>query len=221
MENINHNYWIGYEGGDADSDNPDLRVAMQKLYGRKGFDFGIVSNYFYDKERKNHYRPDGYSTYTSLTGNYISWMPFRQRVVEENKELSERCRLLAETIAGELFFPAHMLDGQTINQSRGVHREINDMTYQTLENIEKYYSGVSGDYPLKEAIVRYGYYFDNFDSFDEYIEYNLLQDYELLPRKFPTNENELVEFWKRSIDFFEARLRRIENYARMNNLFDE
>lgn len=214
MKNINHNYWIGYEEGDADRDNPDLRIAMQELYGRKGFDLGKVPDSFSDEDRKNHYRPDGYSSYTSLTGNYISRMPFRHKAVENNKELSERCYALATTIAGELFFPARMLNGQTINQSRGSHRDINDMVYQTLEGIRRYYVKDSDEYPLKETIERYGYFFDNFDSFDEYLEYNFLQDYELLPKKFPTNENELIDFWKRSIDFLEARLLRIEEYAK-------
>lgn len=222
MKEINHNYWLGkYEGKDADSVNPDLRIAMQKLYGDKGFDFGKVSNHFYDKDERNQYRADGYSSYTSLYGNYITWMPFRHKAVESNKTLSERCRFLTGTIAGELFFPARKLNGNTMNQTRGVHSSIKDMVYLTLESIKKYYMEWCGDYPLKETIERYGYFFDNFNSFDEYIEYNLLQDYEILPKKFPTSETELVDFWKKSIVFLEAGLQRIEEYARRNNLFDE
>ena len=95
------------------------------------------------------------------------------------------------------------------------------MMYQTLENIKKYYAKECEDYPLKETITRYGYFFDRFASFDEYIEYNLLQDYELLPQKFPTNENDLVEFWEKSVEFFEARLQRIEKYAKQSGLLDE
>jgi hypothetical protein len=221
MKGIGHNYWIGeYEGKDADNENPDLRAAMQQLYGRKGFDFGKAGDEFYDKERKNQYRPDGYSTYTILNGNYISRMPFRNKAVENNKELSERCYFLAGTIAGELFFPARRLNGHTVNQARGCNRKINDMVHQTLESIEKYYANEEGYYPIKEAIERYAYFFDRFASFDEYVEYNLLQDRELLPKKFPANENELVEFWKMSVDFLEARSKRIEEYARRNGLFD-
>lgn len=222
MKEINHNYWLGkYEGKDADYASPDLRIAMQKLYGRKGFDFGKVANNFYDEDPKNHYRPDGYSTYTSLDGNYITRMPFRHKAVENNKALSERCHYLSGTIAGELFFPARRLNGNTINQTRGVNSSINDMVYLTLESIKKYYAKEREDYPLKETIERYGYFFDNFNSFDEYIEYNLLQDYEMMPKKFPSNEIELVDFWKKSIVFLEARLRRIEEYAKQNNLFGD
>ena len=226
MKQIHHNYWVGeYEGLDADFYNPDLRIAMQELYGCKGFDFGKVGDDFYDMDRKNHCRPDGYSTYTSLDvrdKNYITKMPFRYEAVGNNKELSERCLFLAGTIAGELFFPCHKLEqSSTMNTARGCHGGINDMMYQTLENIKKYYAKECGDYPLKETITRYGYFFDCFASFDEYVEYNLLQDYELLPRKFPTNENELVEFWEKSIEFFEARLQRIEKYAKQNELLDE
>jgi len=221
MKRIDHNYWIGeYAGKDADKCNPDLRIAMRELYGCKGFDFGKTENIFFDSNRKNHYRPDGYSCYTSLTENYVGRMPFRRNAVENNKELADRCYFLAGTIAGELFFPAHKLSCSTINQARGCHRGINDMVYQTLESIKKYYEKGCGDYPLKREIETYGYFFDSFSSFNEYVEYSLLQDYRLLPRKFPKNENELVEFWKQSIDFLEARLQRIEEYAVQNNLFD-
>lgn len=100
------------------------------------------------------------------------------------------------------------------------------MMHHTLESIKKYYDKESGDYPLKNNIERYGYFFDSFrhaeedNGFDNYIEYNLLQDHELLPKKFPTNESELIEFWTKSIDFLEARSKRIEEYARRNNLSD-
>jgi len=219
MKEMYHNYWIGeYAGKDADNCNPDLRLAMQELYGRKGFDFGKVNDIFYDEDRKNHYRPDGYSSYTIPDGNYISKMPFRARAVKNNKELSERCYFLAGTIAGELFFPARMLNGNTMNQARGRHPEINDMVHKTLESIKRYYEKEQRYYPLKDDIERYGYFFDRFASFDDYIEYNLLQDRELLPKKFPTNESELIEFWKRSIEFMEARLKRIEEYAKRNGL---
>ncbi|MDL2261433.1 hypothetical protein LJC08_04285 [Methanimicrococcus sp. OttesenSCG-928-J09] len=226
MKQINHNYWEGYEDPkhEADKYNPDLRRAMQKLYGRKGFDFGKVGDDFYDTDKRNQYRPDGYSTYTSLDEkdpNYWSKMKFRENAIENNKEISDRCDLLARTIAGELFFPCRELNGKTINQMRGTNGNINDMMYLTLENIRKYYEKEPEDYPLKETIERYGYFFDRFNSFDEYIEYNFLQDFELLPKKFPANEEELVEYWKKSIEFLEARLKRIEKYAIQNNLFEK
>jgi len=221
MKNIDHNYWTGkYEGKDADNVNPDLRNTMRELYGSKGFDFGIVRDYFSDSDKRNHYRPDGYSSYTPLSTNYVKRMPFRQKAVENNKELAERCYFLAGTIAGELFFPARKLGCNTINQARGCNREINDMVHQTLESIKKYYEKESRYYPIKREMETYGYFFDSFDSFDEYIEYNFLQDHELLPKKFPTNEKELVDFWKRSVDFMEARLRRIEEYAKQNGLLE-
>ena len=133
MKNIDHNYWIGkYIGKDADEVNPDLRIAMQQLYGGKGFDFGRVRDIFFDDDKTNNYRPDGYSTYTSLAGdplseNYLGQMPFRPETVEKNRELSGRCRHLASTIAGEWFFPCHKLNGNTINQCRGNRHGLKDM----------------------------------------------------------------------------------------------
>ena len=90
-----------------------------------------------------------------------------------------------------------------------------------LKSIEMYYVKDPNDYPLRGDIERYSYFFDRFVSFDEYIEYNFMQDYELLPRKFPSAPEELVDFWKKSIEFLEARSCRIDKYAKANNLFDE
>ena len=220
MKGIDYNYWIGYEGRDADDENPNLRTAMRELYGRKGFDFGKVRNQFFGEDKKNHCKPDGYSSYTVLDGNYLSKMKtFRSKAVENNRELAKRCYFLAGTIAGELFFPSRKLDGNTMNQVRATP-PVYDMVYPALESIRKFYENEQEYYDLKHAIERYAYFFNRFESFDEYIEYNLLKDYELLPKKFPTNENELVEFWKKSIEFMEARARRIEDYAKQNNLFD-
>jgi len=220
MKNIDYNYWTdGYGKNDADFHNPYLAIAMGELYGRKGFDFGRGKGIFSDKDEKNHCRPDGYSSYT-FANSYAKRMPFREKAVENNKELADRCYFLAGTIAGELFFPAHGFGKQSINQARGCNGAVNDMVYLTLDSIRKYYEGKKEYYHLKDAIERYGYFFDRFESFDGYIEYNLLQDYELLPKKFPTSEAELVEFWKRSVEFMESRAQRIEEYAKQNNLFD-
>jgi len=41
-----------------------------------------------------------------------------------------------------------------------------------------------------------------------------------IANKFPTNENELVGFWKKSVDFMEARLKRIGKYAKRNYLLN-
>jgi hypothetical protein len=221
MKNIDYNYWTdGYGKSDADFHNPFLAIAMGELYGRKGFDFGKGRGIFFDSDKKNHYRADGYSSYTSLTTNYITRMEaFRPKAVENNRELANRCYFLAGTIAGEWFFPSCKLDGNTMNQVRATP-PVYDMVYPALESIRKFYENESGYYDLKHAIERYAYFFNSFESFDEYVEYNFMQDYELLPKKFPTNENELVEFWKRSVEFMESRARRIEEYAKQNNLFD-
>lgn len=218
MREISHNYWAEING-DADALNPELKIAMQKLYGRKGFDFGKIRNRFNSEDRESHCNPDGYGSYTSPSGNYLNMMPFRAETVEKNKELAERCRYLADTIAGEMFFPAHKSNCKTINGARGQSKDINDMLYLTLENIKRYYDGESDDYPLKRYMENYGFFFDRFDSFDEYIEYNFLQDWEILPKKFPTTSDELVEFWEKSVDFLEARLKRIYDHALENDLF--
>lgn len=226
MRPIDHNYWTGKHEVEADITNPDLRIAMQQLYGKRDgfdckFDFGRVRYEYECEDRSKRCMPDGYSSYTSLTGNYAKKMPFRPNAIGIREDLAERCRYLAGTIAGEIFFPVHRSDGITINQARGIHPNISDMLYLTLDNIKKYYSGEEGNYPLKDAITRYGSFFKCFASFDEYIEYNFLQDWNVLPKKFPADECELISYWESSIEFMERRAQRIEEYAIENDLFDE
>ena len=43
MKEINHDYWKEHLP-DADATNPDLRVAMDQLYGTSRIDFGRIKD---------------------------------------------------------------------------------------------------------------------------------------------------------------------------------
>ena len=234
MKDINHDYWKEYESQDADAVNPDLRVAMNQLYGTDLIDFGEVKGskaiYKNESDECTHFAPDGWSTYTSLTGNYIEQMPFRKEAREENITLVNKLWKLASTIAGELFFPCRRIDGNTINQNRGTFGKISDRVDLTLRDIKRYYDKEVSDYPLKSTLLRYAFFFDQFASFKEYIDHCLLKDFcdenynvKLWQDKYglPQTKEELVDFWKWSIEVLERRLKRIEKFANEHGLFDE
>lgn len=240
MKRINHNYWEGCHEkyhGDADCHNPDLRVAMNQLYGtingEKVFDFGVIEkdggDAEYADEKSIQCSPDGYSTYT-IAGKYKTSMPFKEETVAKNPELVNKIQALAGTIAGEFFFPCRQVDGNTINQDRGTSKEIRDRIDLTLRDIKKYYDKEQGDYPLKETLKRYSEFFDKFGSFDKYVDHCLLggfcdENYDVILWKdkdgLPTDSDELVSFWEWSVDKLERRLAKIEKFAHDHNLFDQ
>nr|DAQ36935.1 MAG TPA: hypothetical protein [Caudoviricetes sp.] len=234
MKNINHNYWTAYKnrGEDADLLNPDLRNAMNQLYEAKGFDFGKIENgvlRYASADKRFHCSPDAYSTYTSLTDNYIKAMPFRSAALSENKQLSEELKAIAGTVAGELFFPCHSRGLGTINQNRGTFKKISDRIDLTLLNIKYFYDKSKTEYPLKETLEQYAYFFHCFADFQDYIAYNFLQDFcdgngdvSLWKDKngLPENEKELISFWQWSLERLQKRLNRINQYAIQNGLFD-
>lgn len=235
MKDIYHDYRTSYraKGQDADSFNPELRVAMNQLYGTDLIDFGEFKNgilsYNNKHDVKTHYAPDAFTTYTKLDGNYINKMPFRKEAKEENQELADKVLMIANTIAGHLFFPCRRIDGNTINQQRGTLYQIYDRVDLTLRDIKRYYDKETADYPLKSTLLRYNFFFDQFSSFKEYIDHCLLQDFcdenynvILWQDKYglPATKEELISFWKWSINVLERRLNRIEKFATERGLLE-
>lgn len=235
MKDIGHSYWDGYE--EADLSNPDLRVAMNELYGKKelpkgGYlDFGEIkkSNATYKEFGKiTNCSPDAYSSYASRNdGKWTKqWqMPFKEKCIENHSKLADEVYHLSGTIAGEFFFPCHEKDGKTINQTRGTIPSIADRIDLTLRDIKYLYEKKAEDYPLKEVLNRYKDFFDKFESFKGYIDYCLLndfctKDYEVILWKeeegLPKNEEELVNFWDWSVEKLNARAERIKQYAKDN-----
>lgn len=238
MKPINYDYWKVCEGKDADSCNPDLRVAMNQLYAKKtlpngGYlDFGKIENEncnatYEEDSDKIKCSPDAYSSYASPNGKWKDNMPFKMKCIEKNKDLADEIYRLSGTIAGEFFFPCKKKDGNTINQTRGTTLSIADRIDLTLRDIKSFYDKKEEYYPLKEVLNRYKDFFDAFKTFKGYIDYCLLNDfctddYEVILWKkeegLPKDETELVSFWNWSIEKLEARAKTIEKYAKDNGI---
>lgn len=91
-------------------------------------------------------------------------------------------------IAWYIIFPAHMRNGHTINQARGVNPKILDRFDLTLECIRRYYQRDQGQNPLYEALNRYKDFFGLFTDFEGYISFFYLQD-------FLKTKHHSIDFW--------------------------
>lgn len=128
-------------------------------------------------------------------------------------------------------FPAPVrADGKwhmSINQARGLHARIRDRFDLTLECIRRHYLGQ--DSPLRKALAWHDGFLQLFGDFRGYVDDFLLQDlvhddYTSVLRftdavafegdPLPAGSaGEYREYMRRSMDFVEARNRRIRDYA--------
>lgn len=138
------------------------------------------------------------------------------------------------TIGGMMVFPGTQVNrGQTINAERGINRKIGDRMDLTLECIRRYYLGETS-HPEK-AVERFGHtlhryadFFALFESFKGYVDFFLLQDMvtsdysevkfalpfdDFVSGPLPRDVNDYREYRRNSIDFIEARNRRISELA--------
>jgi hypothetical protein len=128
------------------------------------------------------------------------------------------------TIGGLILWPANRIDGQwTINQARGCLRNIADRMDLTLESIRRHYRGEWS--PLHDVLARYRDFFAAFEGFRGYVDFWLLQDLviddysavrffmpfdEFRPPSIPQDIDSYREYRRRSIEFVQARNRRID-----------
>ena len=146
--------------------------------------------------------------------------PITEQLPEtENEEFNR----IAYTIGGMIVFPGNQIDRQlTINQARGWKRSISDRFDLTLECIRRHYSGL--DSPLAAPLARYTDFFALFGDFRGYVSFFLLDDLVTDDHsvKFfmpfdafysPSVPSDVPTYWeyrRRSIEFIEARNRRIK-----------
>jgi len=123
-----------------------------------------------------------------------------------------------------MVFPSNRVDGKiTINGARGFLRLIADRMDLTLESIRRHYRGEPS--PLGATLARYADFFALFDDFDGYVDFFLLQDLvttdgaavrffmpfdDFNPPAIPWDVETYGEFRRLSIEFIEARNRRID-----------
>ena len=134
---------------------------------------------------------------------------------------------LGYTMGGMVVFPGNQVDRKpTINAVRGFNRKISDRMDLTLECVRRYYR--REDSPLAPALARYAGFFALFEDFRGYVDFFLLQDlvsadYETVRSFMPFDDfnapaiprdlGTYLEFRRLSMEFTEARNRRIDQLA--------
>lgn len=144
-------------------------------------------------------------------------------------EENEAFMTIGYTIGGMMVFPGNQIEGKwTINQARGCLRKIADRFDLTLECIRRHYQGLDDPSRLGETLERYRDFFALFESFRGYVDFFLLQDLvtddysgvtfcmpfdDFKTPSVPKDFGTYLEYRRRSIEFIEARNRRIDRYA--------
>jgi hypothetical protein len=166
-------------------------------------------------------------TSDSITHTYTRWSALKRITGLFSEEENETFRTLGYTIGGMLVFPGNRIDGkQTINGARGCHWKIKDRFDLTLECILRHYIGQHS--PLEDTLKRYGDFFALFEDFRGYVEFFMLQDLvvddysrvkflmafdDFRSSPVPGNVDAYREYRRLTIEFLEARNRRIDRYA--------
>jgi hypothetical protein len=209
--------------GDPDTDSQKLYSAHKKLWNKvlpsgKMLEINIINDQYGRLLLKNNQ----YMNFSSdrmcphfdgkYNGLFNGWL---------NSEEIELLKNRVRTIGGHIVFPAHKKDGFTINQARGVNRNIGDRFDLTLECIRRFYKNEKS--PLYNALNRYKDFFDLFVDFKEYVDFFLLQDFinaqnkiefalpfeDFIRSPLPQNSDEYRQYKDKTIEVIEKRNGRI------------
>jgi hypothetical protein len=126
-----------------------------------------------------------------------------------------------------MVFPGNRIDGKlTINGARGFNSKIADRFDLTLECIRRHYLGQRN--PLADTLARYRDFFALFEDFSGYVDFFMLRDLvtddcsavrffmqfdDFKTPWVPKDGATYEEYRRLSIEFIEARNRRIGRYA--------
>lgn len=215
-------------GRDPDSHSPTLRRYHQLLWGKPlpsgmlfELDASTPNYYLLHRSALGQFELASDAVMASYTG-YIAMAPITAQFSEEEHAAFNR---LGYTIGGMMVFPSNRVDGKmTINGARGFLPRIADRMDLTLESIRRHYRGESS--PLGATLARYSDFFALFGDFADYVDFFLLQDLltadGAMVRFFmpfddfnttakPRDAETYREFRRLSIEFIEARNRRIDS----------
>ena len=216
-------------GKDPDTYSPTLRRYHQLLWS-KPLPSGVVF------ELVPTSRPPYYFSHTSGRGEFVlssdAFIPAYTRygvpktVLEQfSTGEHDHFNAIGYTIGGLILWPANPIDRKwTINQARGCLRSsIGDRMDLTLESIRRHYRAAPS--PLADVLARYRDFFAAFEDFRGYVDFWLLQDMvtddysavrfftpfeDFKPPAIPQDLDTYREYRRRSIEFVEARNRRID-----------
>ena len=160
----------------------------------------------------------------SVIPTFTRWITLKPITTQLPEEANEAFRTIGYTIGGMMIWPGNRVDGMmTINGARGFYRRIADRMDLTLECVRRHYLSQSS--PLGPVLARYSEFFALFEDFSGFVDFFLLQDLFTDDRaavKFfmpfddfnspsvPRDGTTYREYRRRSIEFVQARNRRIE-----------
>lgn len=217
-------------GKDPDSHSPTLRKYHKRLWSRPlpcGVPFELRDTtpgvYLHHRSGLGEFQLSS----DAVIATYIRH-PKTARIIEQipRAEHDEFDRL-GYTIGGMMVFPGNQVDRKpTINVARGFHPRICDRMDLTLECVRRYYR--HEDSPLAAVLGRYADFFALFGDFRGYVDFFLLQDLvssdceavrffmpfnDFSTQAIPGDLDTYLEFRRLSIEFTEARNRRIDQSA--------
>ena len=217
-------------GKDPDKYSPTLRQYHRLLWSKplpSGRVFQLADNVqgVYLQHRSE--LGEHFLSSDSVLPTFARWKSMRHIVDQFPTEEQEAFVRITYTIGGMMVFPSNKIDGkQTINGARGFDPKIKDRFDLTLECVRRHYLGVSS--PLDETLSRYREFFALFDDFHGYVDFFMLHDLVAKDHSavsffmpfdnfstpaVPKNREDYMEFRRHSIEFVEARNRRIDSYV--------
>jgi hypothetical protein len=213
---------------DADADSPTLRRYHRLLWskalpGGALFDLNDAKRgvYLHHSSQLGEF----FLSSDSVIQTFTRWGFAKAHPELYTEEKNNAFMAIAYTIGGMMVFPGNRIEGKwTINQARGCLKKISDRLDLTLECIRRHYESQSS--PLGETLARYNDFFALFESFSGYVDFFLLQDlvtddraavtffmpFDDFKTSVPKDDVTYREYRRRSIEFIEARNRRIERY---------
>lgn len=213
-------------GGDPDSTSPTLKSYHKILWNKplpNGKIFELSDSqrgaYLYHNSELGEF----FLGSDSITHSYKNQKKYKEITEQVPKHVNELYDA-GSTIGAFILFPNKRIDGKyTINQARGINALINNRFDLTLECIRRYYKAENS--PLYETFLRYNRFFDLFETFEGYVNFFLLNDlldnhgnikfylpfYEFKTRPQFNDVSEYLVYKERTMNFIEARNKRIKN----------
>ena len=217
-------------GKDPDAHSPTLRRYHKLLWSKplpNGRHFELADTvrgvYLHHRSELGEF----FLSSDSVIPTFTRWLALKQITGLFSDEENEAFRHIGYTIGVMMLFPGNRIEDKwTINQARGCLPKISDRLDLTLECIRRYYLGQRS--PLGETLARYRGFFALFNSFSEYVNFFMLQDLvtgdcsavmffmpfdDFKTPSVPKDGDSYRVYRRLSIEFIEARNRRIARYA--------
>lgn len=218
---------IDANGKDPDTRSPTLRRYHKALWSKPlpgGLPFDLDGTtpgaYLHHRSGLGEF----WLTSDSVIPTFSRWIALKPITERFPDEEIEEFRTIGYTIGGMMVFPGNVVDGKlTINGARGFHRRIADRMDLTLECIRRHYLGQAS--PLATTLARYADFFGLFEDFQGYVDFFVLQDLvvddysavrffmpfdDFTTPSVPTDVDTYRDYRRLSIEFVEARNRRID-----------